>query len=260
MDLTVLIITYNEEPNIKRVLEKLTWAPKVIILDSGSTDKTLEIVKEFSNTEIVYRKFDSFAEQCNHGLALITSVWTLSIDSDYVLTDELIEEIKSNIDKNLFDAWNVTFRFCVYGYPLRSDNTTPRPILFRTKKGKYFNDGHAHRLHLDGNISDFKSKILHDDRKNLSRWFNNQDKYALQECLKLINKDKTELRSIDKIRKFKLVAPFMVFFYCLFVKGLIFNGWHGWHYTLQRTLVEIMFSLRLIEAQKINKEGIEYNS
>ncbi|WP_028981506.1 glycosyltransferase family 2 protein [Sporocytophaga myxococcoides] len=257
-DLTALIITYNEESNLFRVLEKLTWVPKVIILDSGSTDKTLGIANQFSNVSVVYRKFDSFAEQCNYGLSLINTEWTLSLDADYVFTDALIGEVQNALTKPLFDSYEVAFRFCVYGYPLRSDNTTPRIILFKTKKGQYFNDGHAHRLLLDGTLNRFTNEILHDDRKDLSRWFRNQDKYSLQECHKILNEK--ELRKIDKIRKLKWLAPFLVFFYCLFVKRLIFDGWHGWYYTLQRTMVEIMFTLRLIEAEKINQEGEEYKS
>ena len=255
IDLTALIITYNEEPNIKRVLEKLQWIDKVIILDSGSSDNTLSIVEQFKNTEVHYRKFDSFAEQCNYGLNLITTSWTLSLDADYVLADALIAEMKqvlSNPDK---DAYKAAFRFCVFGYPLRSDNTTPRPILFKTQSGIYENDGHAHRLKLQGSSGTFTNKILHDDRKELDRWFRNQEKYSLQESQKLIAKSNKDLRNIDKIRKLKWLAPFLVFFYCLFVKGLILDGWYGWHYTLQRTIVEMMFALRLIEEEKLKKNA-----
>ncbi len=91
------------------------------------------------------------------------------------------------------------------------------------------------------------NKILHDDRKPLSRWLNNQSKYSVQETEKLLASTSGELSFIAKIRKTKILAPFFVFFYCLFVQGLIFNGWRGWHYTLQRTIVEMLFALRLIE-------------
>jgi glycosyltransferase involved in cell wall biosynthesis len=256
MNLTAIIITFNEEPNIKRVLEKLTWIPQVIILDSGSSDNTLEIAGKFPNVKIFHRNFDSFAEQCNYGLQIISTEWTLSLDADYVFTDQLIKEIQNVLANPEFDSYEVSFRFCVYGYPLRSDNTTPRNVLFKTKEGKYINDGHAHRLSFTGTIGKLNNEILHDDRKDLSRWFKNQDKYSLQECHKIIGEK--ELRRIDKVRRLKWLAPFLVFFYCLFVKRLIFDGWHGWYYTLQRTMVEIMFTLRLIEAEKINKEGEEY--
>src|ERR1700733_2145160 len=95
--LTALILTKNEEPNLSRVLEKLTWLEKVVILDSFSTDATLEIAGSFRNVVIYQRKFDTFATQCNYGLSLITSEWVLSLDADYVLTDDFITETKKFI-------------------------------------------------------------------------------------------------------------------------------------------------------------------
>ena len=66
--LSAMIITYNEEANIYRTLHSLRWLSFVLIVDSGSTDQTLSIVSEFANTRVIYRKFDTFANQCNFGL------------------------------------------------------------------------------------------------------------------------------------------------------------------------------------------------
>lgn len=251
--LQALILTKDEEPNIERVLEKLNWLESVVILDSFSTDKTLEIAQAFSNVKIFQRKFDSFAEQCNYGLDLLNSRWVLSLDADYILTDEIIVEIKKYIKQDLFSAYNTTFKFLVFGQELMNDNTTPRPILFRRGFGTYYNDGHAHRLKISGKLSSFKSYILHDDRKSLSRWLSNQSGYSVKECQKLLNLKPDELTFTAKIRRTKIFAPFFVFFYCLFYQRLIFSGWHGWYYTLQRTLVEMLFALRLIEETKLQE-------
>ncbi|MEJ1931880.1 glycosyltransferase, partial [Nostoc sp. NIES-2111] len=69
--ITGLVITFNEAANIERTLSRMQFLPKVIVLDSGSTDGTLDIAARFSNVEIVQRAFDSFAGQCNFGLGLI---------------------------------------------------------------------------------------------------------------------------------------------------------------------------------------------
>ena len=68
LDLTVLILTYDERENLARTLEAVAWAPRVLIVDSFSTDETLEIAASFPNVQIVQRAFDSFAAQCNFGL------------------------------------------------------------------------------------------------------------------------------------------------------------------------------------------------
>jgi len=252
--LQALILTKNEEPNLKRVLDKLTWLEKVVIVDSYSTDETLSIAASYSNVVVVQRPFDSFASQCNYGLTLLESEWALSLDADYVLTDGFIEETKKFIENADKAAYATSFKFMVFGKALLQDNTTPRPVLFRKEKGSYFNDGHAHRLAVDGEIGNYNNVILHDDRKSLSRWLSNQDGYSVKECNKLLATPAGELPLSGKIRKTKILAPFMVFFYSLFVKGLIFNGWRGWHYVLQRTMVEIVIALRIIEEEKLKKD------
>jgi glycosyltransferase involved in cell wall biosynthesis len=249
--LQVLILTKNEEPNIRRVLEKLTWLEKVVVLDSFSTDATLEIVAEFKNTVVVQRAFDTHAQQWNYGLDQLNSEWVLSLDADYVLTDEFIAETKAYVASGDKSAYETKFSFLVFGKPLLKDNTTPRPVLFKRADCRYFDDGHTQRLKIDGPTGMYKSFILHDDRKSLSRWLSNQDGYAIKEAKKLLAVSNEPLPMSGKIRKTKILAPFIVFFYSLFVQGLIFNGWRGWHYTLQRTMVEIIMALRLIEEEKL---------
>ncbi|WP_374166803.1 glycosyltransferase family 2 protein [Arcticibacter sp. MXS-1] len=249
--LQALILTKNEEPNLGRVLERLTWLESVIILDSFSTDKTLDIARSFSNVTVFQRQFDTHAQQWNHGLSLLKSAWVLSLDSDYVLPDQFVSEINGFIAREDGRvAYFSKFRFLVFGKPLLNDNTTPRPVLFRKDSCIYYDDGHTQRLRVNGSTGDFESRIFHDDRKSLSRWLSNQDGYSLKEARKLMAA-KDGLSFSSKIRKNRVVAPFFVFFYCLFVKGLIFNGWHGWHYTLQRTMVEMLLALRLIEEEKL---------
>jgi glycosyltransferase involved in cell wall biosynthesis len=254
--LTALILTKNEDPNLRRVLEKLTWLEKVIILDSFSTDLTLKIAESYPNVVVFQRVFDTHGNQWNYGLSLIKSKWVLTLDADYVLTDEFIEETKKIIQHPENTAYMVKFKFLVFGKKLFGDNTMPRPVLFELEKCTYYDDGHTQRLAIDGKTGNFRSYILHDDRKSLSRWLTNQDGYAIKESKKLLSTPAGEVSLSSKVRKTKIWAPFIVFFHCLFVKRLIFNGWTGWHYTLQRTMVEMLLALRLIEEEKLSK-GME---
>jgi glycosyltransferase involved in cell wall biosynthesis len=249
--LQAVILTKNEEPNLKRVLDRLTWIGKVIIVDSFSTDATVQIANSYPNVKVVQRVFDTHANQWNFGLSLADCKWILSLDSDYVLTDKFCEEIKQFILDDNCSAYMTEFVFVVFGHPLRKDNTTPRPVLFKKSDCIYYDDGHTQRLQINGTIGHFKQSILHDDRKSLSRWLSNQDSYSLKECNKLLNSFESNTSFSSKIRKNKILAPFFVFFYSLFVKGLILDGWAGWHYTLQRTMVEMLLALRLIEEEKL---------
>ena len=250
--LQALILTKDEEPNIGRVLSRLEWLEKVVLLDSFSTDKTLEIAKSFPNTTIHSRIFDTHAAQWNYGLSLLDSKWVLSLDADYILPDNFIKEVAEKLQDDSKAAYFTRFKFLVFGKELFRDNTTPRPVLFQKSVCSYYDDGHTQRLTINGKTGFFTAPILHDDRKSLSRWLTNQSNYSIKECDKLLNSDYNNTTFTSKIRKNKILAPFLVFFYCLFVQGLIFNGWRGWHYTLQRTLVEMLLALRLIEKTKLN--------
>jgi glycosyltransferase involved in cell wall biosynthesis len=250
-EITPLILTYNEAPNIKRTLEKLTWAKRIVVIDSYSTDETLEIMPYYPQVELFQRKFDSFAIQCNYGLQKITSEWILSLDADYVLTDELIDEIRLLPINSDIDSYSVRFKYCVFGKPLRGTLLPPRKVLYRREKAIYQDDGHAHRVVVEGKSSQLNGYIHHDDRKPLSRWLWSQARYMVIESKKLLETPNDQLSVGDRIRKQKILAPFIILVYCLIIKGGILDGWHGFYYAFQRVLAEILLSIHLIEAEKL---------
>src|SRR5438552_3923309 len=130
-DITVLILTYNEAPNIRGTLNRLRWAHRILVVDSYSTDETVEIANGFSNVDLVQRRFDSFARQCNFGLEQIRSRWVLSLDVDYVLSDELLKEIAALRADDATSGYAVPFRYCIQGKPLRASLYPPRTVLYR---------------------------------------------------------------------------------------------------------------------------------
>ncbi len=251
--LTAVILTWNEEENIGRVLHHLTWMERIIVIDSGSTDSTVELIRSFPNTEVYMRKFDTHAQQWNYGLSFCNSEWILSLDADYILTYAFIEEIKHKLTEQKISAFEAGFEFVLFERPLTRNNTTPRPVLFKRADCIYYDDGHTQRLKIHGKTGGFKNKILHDDRKPLSRWLTNQSAYSLKEANMLLGKSTEEMTLLEKLRRKRIYTPLLMFFFCLFRKRMIFNGERGWHYTLQRTIVEMLISLRLTE-DKINKK------
>src|SRR5690242_689543 len=164
-DLTALILTFNEEANIARTLEALRWITGVAIIDSHSTDRTLEIARTFSNVQTYQRQFDTFAAQCNFGLTHVTTEWVLSLDADYVLTPELQEELKRLRPPQDVRGYSIAFDYCVFGRPLRSSILPPRTVLYRRNYARYRNEGHGHRVAVDGKVERLRGHIWHDDRK-----------------------------------------------------------------------------------------------
>ncbi len=248
-EITPIILTYNEAPNIGRTLEQLRWAQDIVVVDSFSTDETLAIVSRFPQARVFRRRFDNFAAQCNFGLTTtgITTEWVLSLDSDYILTEEAIAELSGLQLEPETAGVRARFIYCIEGRRIRSGIYPPVTVLFRRSKAVYREDGHAHRVVVDGAISDLKAAILHDDRKPLSRWFAAQARYTKLEALKLLNAGQAELSWTDKIRRWRIVAPPAMLFYCLIFRLGILDGWAGFYYAFQRGLAELMLSLYLIE-------------
>jgi glycosyltransferase involved in cell wall biosynthesis len=246
-EITPLILTYNEAANIQRTLQCLTWASSIVVIDSYSTDETLEILHGYPNVNVFQRSFDTHAQQWNYGLQQITTDWVLSLDADYVLSSELMSEIQALSPDTTPDGFFARFKYCVFGQPLRGTLLPPRQVLFRRSVASYVDDGHTQRLQQSGSTAFLTGYIYHDDRKPLSRWLWAQDRYMILEAQKLLETPIKELNWGDRIRKQKVLAPFVILVYCLILKGGIWDGWRGWYYTFQRVLAEILLAIRLIE-------------
>ncbi|MEH2348533.1 MAG: glycosyltransferase family 2 protein [Nostoc sp.] len=249
--ITPLILTYNEFPNIHRAIERLTWAKEIIVIDSYSTDKTIEILHSYPQVKVFERKFDTHATQWNYGLEKIKSSWVLSLDADYIVTDELISEIAVLPIDGEIDGYFTKFKYCIFGKPLRGTILPPRQTLFQKNKAIYIDDGHTQVLQLTGKSAELSTYIHHDDRKPLSRWLWAQDRYMVIEAKKLLETPESELSFSDRIRKQKILAPFIILIYCLILKGGILDGWHGWYYAFQRMLAETLLAIRLFEYGKL---------
>lgn len=259
---TPLLITYNEEANLERVLDRLSWARRIVVVDSFSTDATLDILAEDSRVDVYYRTFESFADQCNFGLTKIETEWVLSLDADYVLADGFVEEMASLVGETASEAdseaaseadsevagYTARFTYCVDGTPLRASLYPPRTVLFRRAMACYAADGHAHRLQLDGDTAPINTRILHDDRKPIASWLDAQRRYAEHEAAKL-SAASTPLGFVDRLRTKRWIAPLLTPLYCLFRKGLILDGPAGWLYTAQRTYAELLLTLYLSAEQ-----------
>jgi glycosyltransferase involved in cell wall biosynthesis len=245
--ITGMILTYNEEDNLGRTLASLAWLPRILVVDSGSSDGTLAIIERFPQAEVITRSFDTFATQCNFGLSLIASPWVLSLDADYVVSESLAREIRSLAPAEKVSGFRASFIHRIYGRDLRSTIYPPRTVLYRRNRARYCDVGHAHRVQISGPVIALKAHIYHDDRKPLSRWLTAQQKYAKREADYLLETPKSHLRRVDRIRLMGWPAPLLVFLYTLIVKRCILEGWAGWLYVLQRTVAEAMVALELAD-------------
>lgn len=247
-----LILTYNESANIARVLECLLEFKKIIVVDSFSSDNTQSIIKSYSNTILYERKFDNHSTQWNYGLSKVSTDWVLSLDADYIITNELFEEISNlSLDTEVV-GYRIKFHYCIQGTPLRGTILPPRIALFNKNNATYIQDGHTQDLIVNGEIGCLNQAILHDDRKSLDHWLEAQLKYSDLERHKLLSEEH-DLTFADRVRYKQIFAPFAVLFYCLFIKGCVLDGKQGLYYSFQRMYFEVLLSLKLMERKLDSK-------
>jgi glycosyltransferase involved in cell wall biosynthesis len=262
--ITPLILTFNEEANLSRTLAGLGWARRIVVIDSGSTDATLEVLAAHSNVEVVHRPFDTHGCQWNAGLALISQGWVLSLDADYVVTPSLQQALVAAINQaessgspasseGCTNGFQIPFRYCVAGRPLRGTVLPPRIALFRCGCGEYIDDGHTQDLMLRGRVGLIPEPILHDDRKPLDRWLWAQQRYMRRETDKLLHTPDTQLSRADRLRKRTWLAPLAVLLVCLVQKRACLDGWRGWFYAFQRSYAELLLLLMLMDARRISR-------
>lgn len=246
---TPVILTYNEAPNIARTLERLRWAKRIVVVDSYSNDETCAIVAGYPHAVLFQRRFDTHANQWDYAVAEtgIKTGWALALDADYVLSDEFVEELRNLVPPADVAGYRARFVYCIEGRPLRATVYTPVTVLFRRDRARYMQDGHTQRIRVDGRIETLSNVIYHDDRKVLASWLEAQRRYALIDAEKLRSAQWKALRWTGKIRRLRVVAPFAMLFYCLFVKGLILDGRAGVFYSFQRVFAELLLSLYLLE-------------
>ncbi len=247
--ITPVILTYNESPNIGDRLAELRWASDIVVVDSYSEDDTVEIVSNSPQARLFQRRFDNHAAQWNFAIKEtgIKRDWVLAIDADYRLPDEFIAELSRLQPRDDTVGYRAHFRYCIRGRAIRSGVYPPVTVLYRTKQGEYVSDGHTQRLFIPGNTEELQTRIFHDDRKSFLAFFEAQRRYAQLESDKIYRSNSRSLSWPDKIRRLRVVSPAAILVYCLIVRGGIWDSWPGLCYASQRALAEFLLSVNLVK-------------
>lgn len=163
--ISALLITLNEEKNIKRFIDEASYADEIIIVDSFSTDKTEEIALQNPKVKFVKRKFDNFTNQRNYTLSLAENDWVTFFDADEELSsklkEELIKKVNSNLQEVAFIAYH-SFYFKNKKIKFSGQQNVRAVRLFRKSKCRYKDGLMVHELlECDGLVDDLEQKVKH---------------------------------------------------------------------------------------------------
>jgi glycosyltransferase involved in cell wall biosynthesis len=177
--LSVIVITKNEEENIRDCLESVKWADEIIIVDSFSHDKTVEIAKEYTD-KIFQKKWIGYGGQKNLALEKATGEWVLNIDADERVTKELAGEIKEALQEKQYDGYYISNKAYFLGKWMRHSGWYPdyHLRLFKRERGK-FNERIVHEaVQVEGKKDYLKGSIEHFTAKSVGEYLRRLDKYA----------------------------------------------------------------------------------
>lgn len=182
--LSVLILTRNEEINIGQALESVCgWADQVFVVDSFSTDRTLEIARSMG-AEIVQNPWCGYAQQKNWALDNLPfrNEWVFVLDADELPSEELKEELASILANggHGYDGFYVKWRLIFYGQWIKHSGWYPGWGLrfFKHKLGRFENRPVDEHLILNGKAGECKNDIVHRDLHDMAYWINKHIRYA----------------------------------------------------------------------------------
>ena len=266
--ISVIILTYNEERDLPLCLNSVSWSSDVHVLDSGSTDRTIEIARQF-NVNISFNKFESFGQQRNFALdnLSIQNEWILFLDADEVVTGEFhtaaLEAIQTKNQQ--VAGYYCCWKMMLEGKWLKHCDNFPKWQLRLLKKGRVnFKDfGHGQKeCDVIGKINYIREPYLHFGfSKGWFHWVERHNKYSSQEAIARIS-ERPPFRNIfsrhGSIRNPALKSwlttipcwPFLRFFHAYFLNLGFLEGRPGLVYCLNMGYYEFLIQIKIKELRR----------
>jgi len=185
--LSVVIITKNEESNIKECLNSVAWADEIIVVDNNSTDKTVEICRLYTEQVIITQDWPGFGLQKQRALDKATGEWVLSIDADERVPEALYEEIQQVIKQSNCSAFRIPrlSRYC--GRWIKHSGWSPDYVLrlFKRNKARFSEDIIHEKVELlEGEMGTLKTPLKHYSFNSIEEVLDKTNSYSTANALK----------------------------------------------------------------------------
>lgn len=190
--LSVIIITKNEERNIEECLKSVQWADEVVILDSGSTDKTEEISRKFTDNFFINSDWQGFGIQKQRALELSNGEWVLLVDADERITEELKQEILTVVSNHNLDGYLIPRSSIYLGKGINYSGWYPDYTLrlAKRKKVEFSSDLVHEKMLFDSKPGKLINPIIHYPYNNLAHHFEKINSYSSLSAEAMFHKGK----------------------------------------------------------------------
>ncbi len=213
--LSVVIITKNEQEFIVEAIKSATFADEILVLDSGSIDKTCEIAEALT-AKVLHQDWLGFGAQKNKAIELANNNWVFVLDADERITPELQEEIINTLNDPKADGYQVARLNNFFGKTIKTCGLYPDYSirLFNRHKGQFNHVPVHERVQIKGRVAKLKHPMIHLAYDSIDEFITKQNLYS-----SLQHKKRNLLKA--------LISPCWTFFKLYFIKSGFLDGWHG---------------------------------
>ena len=251
LGLSVAIVTLNEEERLRACLESVAWADEIVVVDAESTDKTIQVAREFTD-RVWTRPWPGFAAQKNFALAQATQPWVFSLDADERVSPELHQAIiailasDGSADGYSIPRKNIFWRAWVRHGHLYPDDQLR---LFRRGRGRFVEHSVHESVTVEGTVGRLEAPLIHESYRNLEDFVNRGNRYSTLAAQEAI-------RSGQPARGYDLILrPLGRFLsmYCLH-RGFL-DGWRGLLLAALYAYYVFLRTAKILEAREAPSYG-----
>lgn len=273
LGISTVILTKNEVSNLKRCVDSLQWCSEVVVLDSGSTDETIQLAESLGVKFFTYVQTPPFkiAEQRNWALqnCNLKGDWVLFVDADETIPEKLAQEIQQicAAKDNLYNAFELTARYLFWGKWLKRTQGYPNWHPRLVKKGEVSFTGGVWE-HFAAGAKVGRISIPYDhyaNSKGFSDWLERHDRYSSWDAQHIVDFLETgEATALGTERKLKLrllaarfwpIRPLVRFIQMYFLRLGFLEGWKSFCFCLLYAMYEYMIVVKIIELKR-KKAGL----
>lgn len=231
-ELTAVVLTYNEEAHIEACLASLTWADRLVVFDSYSTDQTVEFAKT-RGAEIGRAKFQNYAQQRNAALDFLQTDWVFFVDADERGTPELGQEIRQVINHRSEAGWFVPRHNYIFGRLTLGAGWYPDYQLRLLRHGRAFYERPVHEVALvDGEIGHLETPLIHHNYRDPAHFHAKQQAYTLYDASVLYQ------QGVQPKGFTPFTQPVRQFWWRFYTLHGYRDGWHGLRLSLYMAYYE----------------------
>jgi glycosyltransferase involved in cell wall biosynthesis len=266
---SVLILTLNEESNLAECIDSCAWSDDIVVFDSMSEDRTVEIARE-KGARVIERRFDNYAGQRNAALTTVEykHPWVLMVDADERVPPDLAAEIQSAVAAagEHVAMYRMRRKDHFLGKWLRRSSGYPSWFGRLVRLGRIRVEREVNEEYIaDGRVEHLESHLRHFPfNRGIAYWFERHNRYSTMEAASKLGMhgQRVVLRAlfngdpIDRRRTLKQLLyhvpfrPQIVFFYLYIVRLGILDGRAGFHFSRMRATYEMLIDLKVVESRR----------